>query len=100
MRFFDGTKDHEDDILARHFFDPPGHWDTIREHSTPPADYERYEQAAHKLAAHLTYGRSQYRKDGLPPSQEITDYLLELAQAFIAALPPEDQGAWFKGVFD
>jgi hypothetical protein len=98
MRFFDGTQDSSDDILARHFFDPPGHWDSIRERSSPPSVYPAYELAAHKLAAHLTYGRSEYRKNGLAPSQEVTDYLLRLGQTFVLALPAQDQ-AWFDGLF-
>ena len=98
MRFFDGTEDQGDDILARHFFDPPGHWDSIRERKIAPAKYAEYLVAAHKLAAHLTYGRAEYRQDWWAPSQEITEYLLELGQAFVAALPAEDQ-RWFTGRF-
>jgi len=89
MHFFDGTEDHEDDILARHFFDPPGHWDGIRAQVAKPAAYTECEEAADKLAAHLTYGRADYRAQGFPPSQKVTDHLLGLALAFVTALPPE-----------
>ncbi len=98
MRFFHGTQDHEDDILARHFFDPPGHWDAIREKTHKPAKYDDYDTAASKLAAHLTYGRADYRAGpGMPPSKEVTEYLLGLALAFVTALP-EELRASFGGV--
>jgi hypothetical protein len=95
MRFFDGTEDHKDDILARHFFDPPSHWDGIRQRLKPPARYDDYEIAAHKLAAHLTHSRATYRQDGMPPSEEVTEFLLQLARTFISSLPTGDRD-WFK----
>jgi hypothetical protein len=96
MEFFDEREDQNDTILARHFFDPPGHWDGIRERATPPSSYAEYQLAAHKLAAHLTHARAQYRQSGMPPSEEITEFLLQLARSFVVALPAEDR-VWFNG---
>ncbi|PYP74975.1 MAG: hypothetical protein DMD25_14220 [Gemmatimonadetes bacterium] len=64
-------------------------WDGIRAQVAKPAAYTECEEAADKLAAHLTYGRADYRAQGFPPSQKVTDHLLGLALAFVTALPPE-----------
>jgi len=95
MRFFHGVEDKHTDVLARHYFCPPGDWDFIREQCGKPPDFDQYEQACHTLAAHLSYRRTEYRTGiGVPPSEAIQAHLVVLATAFLFKLPPERQ-PWF-----
>lgn len=60
MDFFDTLPDDRDRdaILAGDFFDLPGTWHGKRQTISCPSDYAEYRIAAHKRAAHLTYGRA------------------------------------------
>jgi hypothetical protein len=99
MDFFDGvgTKP-DDDIYAWHYFAKQPDWDDARNRLPKPTQYKEYRDAVNKLAAHLTYSRVDYGETRqLPPSREITEYLLGLARLFIR-LVPHDHAAWFGGL--
>ncbi len=100
MDFFDTLPDDRDRdaVLAGDFFDPPGTWHGKRQTISCPSDYAEYRIAAHKRAAHLTYGRADFRRPSakaFDPSGEISTYLLQQASLFLTSLLPEPQ-EWFR----
>jgi len=100
MDFFDTTPRRRDgdELLAADYFQRPEDWHTRRNELARPADYERYKVAAHKIAAHLTYGRQRYRQKGsaaYPPSPEVSNHLAELSRLFLASLDQDPQD-WFR----
>ncbi len=99
MDFFAGVGlKPDDDIYAWHYFAKQDEWDAEREKVPKPLRYKDYREAVNKLAAHLTYSRVDYAETReLPPSREITEYLLGLAGLFVRLLPAE-RAAWFGGL--
>jgi hypothetical protein len=100
MDFFDTLPSDRfnDSVLAGDYFDPPGTWHGKREEVPRPSDYAAYLRAAHKRAAHLSYGRAAFRRESAEPcdpSAEISEYLLRLAWLFLNSLLPERQ-QWFR----
>lgn len=55
IEFFYNDNPHKDDIVASHFFSPPGKWKAIRPKQS--AILKQTKKRAHKLLAHLTYTR-------------------------------------------
>lgn len=90
LAFFDRVNDNRDDLRAFHFFDPPANWAAHRQHCSVPSDRDATEEAANKLAAHLTLDRAAYRRaGGFAPSEGVTDYLRCLTTVFERGLPPD-----------
>lgn len=99
MDFFAGVGNQpDDDVYAWHYFTDQNQWDGPRDAAPKPPKYDDYRPAVNKLAAHLTYSRVDYAARGpLPPSLEMTEYLLGLTALFHRLLPP-DRAAWFGGL--
>lgn len=101
MDFFEDREDGRPpkdggNICASHFFTDRAMWCRVRDSTTPPEAYSRIRKAVNKLAAHLTYARLSFC--GGEPSQEVTEYLLGQASAFVGALP-EERRIWFGGMW-
>lgn len=95
MDLFDTLPENRGDadgVLAGDFFGQPLAWRDRRDQIPVPRDYAEYRTAAHKRAAHLTYGRARYRRpgpEGYEPSPEVSEYLLRLATLFFNTVSPE-----------
>ncbi len=97
-------KGKHDDICAWHFLgtdtvDGKERWRNLLTRLPKPDRYDEYHKAVNKLAAHLTFSRTDYaekaaRGEGFEPSDEVTKYLLGLSMIFLRELPQERLG-WF-----
>jgi hypothetical protein len=99
MDFFEGVgMKPENDIYAWHYFTKQSDWDNERQKVAKPVQYKEYRDTVNKLTAHLTYSRVDYAATKqLPPSREITEYLLGLGALFLQKLP-DQRIAWFGGL--
>ena len=101
MDFFESKPTDKDDVLATHYLDQPDEWRELVKKAKSPK-YDDMAEAANKLMAHLTYARCSYQgaadPDEYRPSQEVTDCLLALSQAFYERLASERK-VWFGGLF-
>ena len=99
MDFFAGVSQKpDDDIYAWHYFDKQSDWDDACARVAKPSLYGEYRNAVNKLTAHLTFSRVDYAEaKKLPPSREITEYLMGLSVLFLRLLP-NDRAAWFGGL--
>ena len=96
-----------DHVLAWQYFrDHPDSgktkWRTEWAKHTEPPLFDKFREAANKLAAHLTFIRipiaeATWYADGgkYPPSEEITKYLLDLWETFLKTIP-QARSAWFE----
>lgn len=97
MKFF-ADKGQDDEILVGHYLSAvEAEWTRGLAGITKPAKYKPYRGAVDKLAAHLTWDRTNPKWAAFPPSLEITEYLLGLAELLLRVLPPE-RVVWFGGV--
>lgn len=89
-----------DDILAADYF-PPNEWirtaDGLK--NGAPSVFPKIRLTANKLSAHLSYGRlDEARRGSEKPSEEVHCFLLGVAAAWLALLPPKRRVWLGKGL--
>jgi len=98
MKFYD-SQGQKDEIKVSAFLtsEVEAEWQKGLAGVRRPNDFDDYRDAVDKLAAHLTWDRTDPKWARYPPSQEITEYLIGLSLLLLRVLPPERVG-WFGGV--
>jgi len=98
MKFYDSKGQPDEIKVSDYTTDVDAEWKRGVAGYTRPTNYDDYSDAVNKLAAHLTWDRTDPKWKDYEPSQEITEYLLGLSVLLLRVLPPE-RVAWFGGVF-
>jgi hypothetical protein len=97
MKFFDSEGQKDEIKVSAFVTGVDKEWQRGFEGITRPSNYDDYWNAVDKLAAHLTWDRTDPKWAKYPPSQEITQYLLGLSLLLLRVLPPDRVGR-FGGV--
>ena len=97
IKFFD-SKGQKDEIRVADFITGvENEWQAGMAGVARPLQHQTYWDAVDKLAAHLTWDRADPQWADLPPSAEITEYLLGLTGLLMRVLPVSRVG-WFGGL--
>ena len=98
MNFYDSVGQPDEIKVSVYVTGVEPEWQSGTAGIRKPHNYDDYRRAVNKLAAHLTWDRTDPKWRNYPPSQEITEYLLGLSTLLLRVLPLESV-AWFGGVF-
>jgi hypothetical protein len=92
LDFFYGEAKNPDDVHASHFFPDPSQWNPVK-----PAWLREYRQRCHKLLAHLTYSRLDYKERGemVWKLDEKLQHLRDTWYSFLDSLP-SGRRRWFR----
>ena len=96
MKFFDSRGRGDEVRVSTYVAGVKAEWKKGVSSITRPTNYAAYEKACNKLAAHLTWDRTNPKWAKYPPSLEITEYLLGLSLLLLRVLPAE-RVVWFGG---